>query len=163
MMNPLSLTNVHTDEDFAKVLKRKINLSTVLFIIGALTIIILLFTTQVLGIASDSHQQDFFSGFGSALMVCGIALFIKNRRTLNNPERLRAMRIKYTDERTLNIHTKSIMVAAGVLLAGMYLLCLIVGLVYPTYFPLLIKLLLSLVCLFLLTFRIAFMVYNKKM
>ena len=159
MINPLSTNNIYNDEDFKKVLKHKMKVAIALFILGALTITVLV-TTELI---YESHQHSFFSGFGTALIVAGGVLYIKNRKVLNNPELLKAMRIKYTDERVLDIRSKSIMVATAVLLVGMYLLCFIGGLIHPEYFSILSKVLLSLVCLFLVTYRIAFGVYNKKM
>ena len=159
MMNPLSIKDVHTDEDFKKIIKRKQLVSIGLFILGALTIATLLFTELIY----ETHQHAFFSGFASALVVAGMVLFIKNQRILSSPELLKATRIKYTDERVLDIRSKSIMVATAVLLVGMYLLCFVGGLIYPMLFSLLSKILLTLVCLFLVTYRIAFGVYNKKM
>jgi len=159
MINPLSTANIHNDEDFKKVLQRKSLVAIGIFILGALTVATLLLTEVIY----ETHQHAFFSGFGTALIAAGGALFIKNRRIMNNPELLKATRIKYTDERVLDIRSKSIMVATGFLLVGMYLICFIGGLIYPMYFSLLSKILLALVCLFLMTYRIAFSVYNKKM
>ena len=159
MMNPLSTNNIHTDEDFKEVLKRKNLIFIGMFILGALTIATLLLTE----IIYETHQHAFFSGVGTSLIVAGAVLFIKNHRIMGNPELLKATRIKYTDERVLDIRSKSILVATAVLLVGMYLICFIGGLIYPIFFSLLSKLLMVLVCLFLVTYRIAFSVYNKKM
>ena len=159
MINPLSTKDIHTDEDFKKVLQRKSLVALGLFVLGALTVATLLLTEVIY----ETHQHAFFSGFGSALIAAGAVLYIKNRRIMGNPELLKATRIKYTDERVLDIRSKSILTATATLLVGMYLICFIGGLLYPAYFSVLSKVLLLLVCLFLLTYRISFSVYNRKM
>lgn len=153
-------TNVHTDEDYRRVLRRQQNIYYVMMIVGSITCAIAamaeIFQWET---ALSSYHYGFYSGAGGGLVGGAVVFLLRTRRTMNDPEKLRKARVAATDERTLDISRRALAAAGYVLLLALYLACMIGGLFYPE----LLMVLAALACVFLTTYVISYFIYNKLM
>lgn len=85
-----------------KRLKVKCVICGVLMIIG-IGMAIVSFQVKVL----SEMQSGYMNGFGTSVVVASLVLLIKNVLTLRNPKNLRDREIQLTDERNIQISTKS--------------------------------------------------------
>lgn len=152
-------STANTNEEYRKVLKNRMRIMVVISIIGVITAAVGFGAEFYLNTSINEHILGVYSGVGTGLSVIGIILWIKNRLLLNNDEKLKESRLNNTDERIQEIASKSFKVAAIVMLIALYLTALIGGLFYPV----LVKALLFISCIFLLSYMIAFKYYNSKM
>jgi hypothetical protein len=152
-------TTVKTNEEYKKVIRKRMKSMIAISIIGIITATVGFGSEFYFKIAINEQMLGVYSGMGTGLFVAGIILWIKNKLLLNNDEKLKESRLSNTDERIQEIGNKAFRVATYALLVALYAAALIGGLLYPV----LVKCLLLLVCTFLLTYVIAFKYYNKKM
>lgn len=151
-------SDIHNDDDYRKVVKTKIKFSIVIIVLGMAAFIITMFSQPIFGISQESHQVSFYNGIGFGLIAGGIILLIKFGRLIKNKRKLRESRIKNTDERIQSISNKALLSAGVILFAAIYLMGLIGGLFYP----ILIKVMLILVAVFLLSYFIMFRIFASK-
>lgn len=85
-----------------KKIKRKCILCGICIIIG---ILILIGSLQLEGLSE--MQRSYMSGFGNSFTVISIVLFIRNIRAIQNPKKRKEREIELTDERNIEISTKS--------------------------------------------------------
>ena len=153
-------TNIHTDEDYRRVLRRQQNIYYVMMIVGGITCVIAamaeIFQWET---ALTSYHYGFYSGAGGGLVAGAVVFLLRTRRTMNDPQKLRKARVAATDERTLDISRRALAAAGYVLLISLYLACMIGGLFYPV----LLMVLATLVCIFLAAYLISYFIYNKLM
>lgn len=156
----LGCTEVHTDEEYRKVLRRTQWIYYGMLIAGVVTIAVAgLAEALDWKIAVDSMHTGFYSGMGGGLVGGSVVFLIRCRKTMRDPERLHKARVAATDERVVEISRRAIAVAGYVLLLAVYLVCVIGGLFYPV----LTWVLFLLVMVFLLTYAISFFIYNRLM
>lgn len=151
-------TNVSSNEEYKKYVKKRIMIMKVLVFIGVVTLGVAMAAEQIWNIQADSYILGVYSGVGSGLMVAGVVLIVKNRRLLQNEEKLRQARVEAYDERNLEINTKATKIALGILLVGMYMVMLIGGL----WYPILMRVMSVLVCLFLVAYFVAYKIIEKR-
>ncbi|MEL4106138.1 hypothetical protein AAFA46_04760 [Oscillospiraceae bacterium WX1] len=94
---------------YKKVLKIQMIIHVVLILIGLKCLLLVLLNqvgnlqslTSKFGIAliNLSFMQGFYSGFGAALIIAGIVLFIRSVILLSNGEKFQKSEINYLDER----------------------------------------------------------------
>ncbi|AWK50758.1 hypothetical protein DIC82_06910 [Clostridium beijerinckii] len=159
MKNIFCTTTQKTNEEYKNVIKKRIKVMVGLMVIGVITffasiLIELYFKTQV-----SDKILGLYTSLGSSLFAAGLILWIKNKRILNNEEKLRQSRLNNTDERNQEIARKALNIAAYVMLASLY----VIGLIGGIFYPILFKVLSFIVYIFLLTYVVAYKYYNKKM
>jgi len=129
LVNKLGFGNM----DFRKKVKMRIGFSALFFVLGALTVGIVLsvdpFTSEL------THDMSFASGFyfglGFGLMGAGIATIIKNVRYLKNTEKFKAAEIANNDERNRYIANRTWSISAFIMISLTYLAVIIAG-IYDT-------------------------------
>lgn len=164
MMHPFCMaTKANTNEEYKKILKKRMNKYLLLSLLGLLTIAALTFNTYFLKNTMNDHLHSFYLGLGCGLVLGGVGLWFKTRHTLSDDKLLKESRIKNTDERIQEISSIAMRMATIALLVTTYIVCLIGGLIFPTYMPILSKVLLAQVSIFLVGYSISFQIYNKKM
>lgn len=112
-----------------------------------------------LTITIDDYLLGVYAGMGSALIGAGLAKIIRNRSTMKDEERLTKQRRERGDERIQEIGRIALRVAALLMILAMYVISLIGGLFYPV----LPKILLILICIFLLVYVVTYRILEKRM
>ena len=148
-----------SNEEYKKVIRVRLRLLCVLFLVGAVTFSGTLFLLVRFSSILSDYQSGVYSGIGCGLMGAAVALWIKNKMLLGNEEKLKQSRLANSDERNIEISQKAMRIAAMALIVALYL----VGIVGGFFYPVLIKVLLFLVCIFLFVYVVAFKMIGKKM
>lgn len=151
-------TNAKTDEEYREYLKKRILTLIILGIIGFATIITVLLTNQFAEDLLNDHSGSFFMGVGSGLLFASVILVIKSRGIMNDSEKLRRARIQVTDERNIQINTAAMKVMLAVMLVAAYIVMFIGGFLYP----ILTKVIPTIVCTSFLAYLIAKKVFSKR-
>lgn len=112
-----------------------------------------------LTITIDDYLLGVYAGMGSALIGAGLAKIIRNRSTMKDEERLTKQRRERGDERIQEIGRIALRAAALLMILAMYVISLIGGLFYPV----LPKILLILICIFLLVYVVTYRILEKRM
>lgn len=159
MNGPFCYTKAKNNEEYKKVVKRRMIKMLLLFLLGSLAFSLTFFTESIGIIQINNQMLDVYKGVGTGLMFISTLLFVKNRLILKNEEKLKKDRINNSDERIQEISHKAFRIASISLLVALY----IVGLIGGLYNPVLVKVLLSLISAFLLVYLIAYRVYEKRM
>ncbi|HWT76188.1 MAG TPA: hypothetical protein VN258_15910 [Mobilitalea sp.] len=147
------------NEEYKKVIKSRMNVMLLIFAIGCVTLAVALLAEFLWTVNIKEQMLGVYTGLGTGLIVGGAILWVRNLRILKDEEKLKQNRLNCTDERILEISNKAYRVATFVLLISLYAVGLIGGLFYPA----LVKVLLFLVCAFLLAYMIAYRIYEKQM
>lgn len=152
-----------SNEDYKGYLLHQNRMFTGYIVIGFLTTVITLlveFSDEVKRfITIDDYMLGVYEGIGVALLVVGVIRIIRNLRIVNNEEKLAEIRRGFGDERLREISKSAMQFTAWVMIFGMYLFSLVGGFFYPS----LAKVLLIVVCIFLLTYTISYRVMEKRM
>ena len=159
MKGILCRSTAKTNEEFKNVLKSRMKFMVIISIVGIITATVGFGAEFYFKAPINDHMLGVYSGIGVGLFVSGVILWIKNRRLLNNDEKLKESRLNNTDERIQEISNKAFRVATYIMLIALYAAALIGGLFYP----ILVKVLMFIVCTFLLAYMIAFKYFNNKM
>ncbi|MGN2349983.1 hypothetical protein ACTFH7_15985 [Clostridium cagae] len=159
MIGFLCKYKANNNEEYKKVIKARMNLMVLIFVIGSITIILSLLAKTIWKISINTSMLDIYNGFGTGLVVVSIIMWMKNKSILGSEEKLRQSRLNNNDERILEINNKALKLAGIVLLISLYL----VGLIGGFFYPILAKVLLIMVGVFFLTYFISYRMYNKKM
>jgi len=159
MKGILCITSAKNNEEYRVVVKKRINISIVIMIFGAITAGAGFVAENNFNVSISEQMLGVYSGAGVGLFFGSLALLIKNRILLRSEERLKASRLNNSDERINEIRNKAFNISAYALIAALYLVALIGGLFYPV----LVIVLLIVLCVFLLTYVISFGYYEHKM
>lgn len=159
MIGFLCKYKANNNEEYKRVIKARMNLMVLIFAIGSITIILSLMAKTLWKISINESMIDVYSGFGVGLVVVSIIMWLKNKSILGNEEKLKQSRLNNNDERLVEINNKALKVAGLVLLMSLYF----VGLIGGIFYPILAKVLLIMVGVFLVTHFISYRIYNKKM
>lgn len=152
-------TTAKTNEEYKLVIKKRIKFMIGIIAIGIITTAVALYAELYMDAVISGHMLGFYTGVGTGLVVAGIIMLIKNRMLLGNEEKLKESRLRDTDERIQEIGNKAFRVATYVMLIAIYVTILIGGI----FIPEIIKILMFIVCAFLLAYAIAFKYFNNKM
>lgn len=158
----LSLVNgvkANNNEEYKKVIKSRMNIMLLLFMIGGVTLAVAILAKTVWTVEISDRMLGVYTGVGSGLLLVSTILWIKNKLLLNNDAKLKESRLMNTDERIKEISNTAFRTATYILLISLYAVALIGGLFYP----ILTELLSFLVCIFLLAYTIAFKIYERRM
>lgn len=152
-----------SNEDYRRYLARQNRIITGYIVIGFLTTVITLlveFSEEIKKfIIIDDYILGVYEGAGVALLVVGLIKLIRNFRILRDEEELAERRREFGDERIQEISKTAMKFAAWVMITGMYMFSLIGGFFYPA----LAKVLLIVVCIFLVLYVISYRVLEKRM
>lgn len=151
-------TNVTSNEEYKKYLKRRNYKLAGLFLIGVVTFAVSILAQCFWKVNIPEYILSTYMGLGAGLTAASIVLFIKNRRLLKDDERLRMARVELSDERNRQISTEATKIALMVLMVAMYFVMLIGGLWYPV----LMKALCFLICLFVAAYGVAYKIVSKR-
>lgn len=149
----------NTNEEYKRVIKKRMNTMIVLAITGILTISIAIATEINHWINVNEDMLKYYVYFGSGLLGSSLALWIKNSRLLTDEDKLRRSRIANADERIREISSRAFRMATVILMITMYAIALFGGL----FIPILAKVLMCLVAFFLLVYLICYKVLEKNM
>lgn len=152
-------TIAKNNEEYKKIIKNRMKIMVGFMVIGIITALAGILGEFYLKTPVSDKVLGVYTGLGSSLFAAGLVLWIKNKTLLKNEEKLRESRLNNTDERNLEISRKALNIAAYVMLASLY----IIGLIGGIFYPILFHVLSLIVCIFLLTYVIAYKYYNKKM
>lgn len=158
MLEIFCRTNVTSNEEYKKYLKRRNYKLAGLFLMGVVTFAVSILAQCFWKVNIPEYILSTYIGLGVGLMVASIVLFIKNRKLLKNEERLRMARVELSDERNHQISTEATKIALMVLIVAMYFVMLIGGLWYPV----LMKALCFLICLFVVAYCAAYKIVSTK-
>lgn len=159
MKGILCTTKAKTNEEYRKVIRKRMWIFAVLGIIGILTAALSFLTEAVLGITIRDYTQGFYCGVGIGLAVACILLFVKHGILLKNEEKLTQSRLECADERIEEINNKALRIALVVLLVVLY----VTGLIGGIYYPILTRVLAIQIAFFIMVYLVARKVYEKKM
>ncbi len=158
MIGIFCVTKAATDEEYGVHLAKACYVYTGMIVIGVITAAIAV-TAEVLGMTGISdYMLGLYCGMGSGITIGGAVLIVRNRRLMKNKEKLHKARIHDSDERNAQISGMAVKAALAVLLVGMYLVMLVGGLWYPV----LPKILVLLVVLFLFSYLVACKVISNR-
>ena len=152
-------TIAKNNEEYKNIIKNRMKVMVILMVIGIITALAGIIGEFYLKTPVSDKVLGVYNGLGSGLFAASLVLWIKNKTLLKNEEKLKESRLNNTDERNLEISRKALNIAAYVMLASVY----IIGLIGGIFYPILFKVLSLIVCIFLLTYVIAYKYYNKKM
>ena len=152
-----------SNEDYRGYLLHQNRMLIGYIVIGVLTTVIMLlveFSEEIKKVITvDDYMLGVYEGVGAALLVVGLIKLIRNLRILRDEEELAERRREFGDERIQEISKTAMKFAAWVMIIGMYMFSLIGGFFYPA----LAKVLLIVVCIFLVLYVISYRVLEKRM
>lgn len=152
-------SNAKTNAEHRIVIKKRMVVPIILFILGLLTLGASFIGSSPL----DSHLPSYYNGLGCGFIVGAIVILIKYFLLLSNEEKLKADRLKDSDERLQNITSKAFRIATIVLIITLYVVYLIGGILYPDYLHILSMFFCIQMLCFLVTYTVFYKIYEKKM
>lgn len=152
-------TTANTNEEYREVIKKRMRFMAGITVVGILTAFSGFFAEYFQVIPLNEHILELYSGFGTGLAVaCGM-IWVKHKLLLGNEEKLKESRLNNSDERLIEIGNRALRTAGLVLLVGLYT----VGLIGGIFDPVLLKVVLFLVLLYVFAYAGAYFYYKKKM
>lgn len=153
-----------TNEQYIAFLKRQNRMNGIFIVIGILIALIAFaaeFLAEQLGlvISIDDYMLGVYAGVGCGLLVAGIIRIIRNCSIMKDEEKLTLQRRERGDERLQEISRSAMRISALLMIIGMYAISLIGGLFYPV----LPKILLILICIYLVTYVVCYRILEKRM
>lgn len=155
----MSATKATNNEEYRKQIQTKNKYMWGLILLGLITAVIAYYMEFSGKMKVDDYMLGVYCGLGVGLVASGIAFLIRNKRLLKDETKLKEARLQATDERNVEIGMRAQKIAAIVLLVAIYLVFLIGG----VYDPILSKVMSCLICLFIVTYAIAWRVLNQRM
>lgn len=159
MMGLFCACKAKNNEEYKKVIKTRMNIMILLFIAGAITLVVSLLAEKIWPVSISEYMLGIYSGVGTGLMAASVILWIKSKWILADDEKLKKSRLSSTDERLQEISQKAFRMAASILLLVLYG----VGLIGGLFYPILVKVILGMGSFFLIVYIIAYKVYEKRM
>lgn len=150
--------SVKTNEEFREVLRRRNKKLFLLVGLGILTAVAGFLAHFYFDAVITDRTLGLITGMGTGLFAAGIVLVIRNQRIMKDEEKLKKNRLLCTDERYGQISQNAFQAAAYVLLLGLY----VIGIIGGMFYPILIKVMEILIVLFVVTYFIAYKIYEKK-
>ncbi|MDT2674458.1 DUF6442 family protein [Enterococcus dongliensis] len=148
-----------SDQEYRKKLKRQ-NLIYLMIVIFMLACSGILFVgTTWYELAIKDRAVGFLLGFFLSLSVVFMIYIIRNRRAMNDSEKLKKQRIEKTDERNLEIASKALQITGYVMATVLVLLSLIGSFISKN----LMFTASSLLYVFLTSYLICYVYFRKKL
>lgn len=156
----MSETNIKSNEDFRKVLEKRIKIFVFILIIGIITGGVAV-GASLMGYtdATNDWLVGLYSGIGSGLIAISIIKIIRFKQIMKDENRLKQERLKNYDERNRQIAAKAIQTATIVVLIISYIVMLIAAFFDRTIF----YCFWWIVILFTFCYTVFFNYFNKKM
>ena len=152
-------SNIKTNDDFRKIIKKKNKIMLMLILIGGITILVVGLAVAAGLLDSDSYLCGLYLGLGTGLIFAGILKILRHRKILQNEELLKKERLKYTDERNRAISSKAMETSLFILLILSYM-GMLIGVFYSR---IIFYCYWSVIMAFLLLYIICTRYYNHKM
>ena len=152
-------TTVKNNEEYKNVIRFRMRIFILLGLVGIVTLIIALMAEYKWDTAIEEYMLGVYTGIGTGLFISSILLWIKHRLLLNNEDKLKESRLNNSDERLQEISSKAFQAGTIIMLITLYAVALIGGLFYPV----LVKALLITVFAFLISYLIAYKIFEKRM
>lgn len=152
-------TTAKNNEEYKKVLKAKMVGMAVVFVIGAFTAIAAFVAASQKITMIPERMLWVYSGAGTGIAAAGLVLFIRFYLLTKNEKKLNEERLKNADERLQQIGNKALRTGLYAMVLVIYAVALIGGIFYPV----LIKVLLLVIAVFLATYFISYKLYENKM
>lgn len=152
-------TTAKTDDEYKEILTGRIRLWLLLGLVGLATLIVGI----IAGLGAVGHQSSFLSGLytgiGFAFLAISIARVLGTKKILKDELKIRQMRLKAQDERTILISQKALSMTAVILLITMYIGMLVMGFIDLIIF----WILWSLIMCFTVVYLLVRVYYEKKL
>ncbi|MDO5423618.1 MAG: hypothetical protein Q4F41_07830 [Eubacteriales bacterium] len=148
-----------SDEEYCEVLKKRKTRMVGLFLLGLAAMGISAWAEWSGKAVIADYMLGVYCGGGTGLMLGAVILWFQQNALLKNERKRKERRMEEADERVAEISNRAYRTAATMLLVGLYL----TGLVGGLFEPLMVKILLFLVCIFMFSYLVAFRYYEKKM
>lgn len=158
MKMKLTTSNIKTDEDYKTVLKTGMFFGVILMFLGIAAIIIAQLADTALGINLEGHQKSFISGIGGGLIAGGAFAAIRQFSILRNSAKVRKERIAITDERVQNLSGRALVASGLIMFVGVYVMAIVGGLFYP----ILSKVALILIGIFLVSYFVIYKILDAR-
>lgn len=126
--------NAKTNEEFIKVLKKRICIFYWLIALGIITLSIALFNEFFWHIGNSSWLNGLYTGFGTGSIIIAIKKIVSYKKIMKNESLLKQERLKTQDERNQIIAGKSMQSATFTVLLLSYIVLLIAGFFSRTIF-----------------------------
>ncbi len=126
--------NVKTNEEYAKIVQKKIHIFYGVIAVGVITAAIALCNELFWYIGENSWLDGVYTGVGFGLICVSIIKIIKFKRVLKSDTLLKEERLKVQDERNQIIAAKAMQSAAVVLFILSYAALLVAGFFSRTIF-----------------------------
>ncbi|MHC5249015.1 DUF6442 family protein [Enterococcus sp. LJL120] len=120
-----NMKNVHTDQDYIEHLQVKSSLAACFIVLGGILGATYSFATRQGLVHLSDYFQGFYAGASGSLIVLGLVLPLRNRRLMKQPEVIKKMRIRDSDERNQELSAKALRIACIFQLAMAYLMILV--------------------------------------
>lgn len=127
-MRGLSLENVKANQDYKEVVKRKIKLFVIIFILGLIMTLIAIGNAIFNVIPVQERITILYSGIGAGLIGASVVILFRYKKLLKNESALKEERLKTLDERNILISQMAAKSAAMFLILVSYIAMLIGGL-----------------------------------
>lgn len=152
-------TTARNNDEYRKVVKRRMLTMTILIIVGIATAVTAYVAFHHGVSAISDHTLGIYSGAGTGMAAAGAFFLIRDFLLLKNEAKLKQQRLEESDERLARIRDLALKPAIFVLLIVLFASCLIGSIFYPV----LIYILLITVWAFLIVYFIATRYYSRKM
>lgn len=153
-----SLNFAKNDEEFVEQLKKKIRIMWIVGVFGLVVAILGFSAEYYMEVAVSEYMLGVYCGAGMGLFGAAVAIIIRYNRLLKNEAKRKEARLQQTDERNIEISRKAMQMSALMLLVVLYA----VGLIGGLFYPILMKVLLLAVCVFVLGYAISYKIIEKK-
>lgn len=117
------------NEEFRQVLQKRARSMWILFGIGICTAIAG-FVAGYFWVEILPHQIGMIAGIGTGVAFGSILALLRINKRLHDEDKLKAERLKETDERELEISSKALKATAKLLLAALYIVMIVGGMFY---------------------------------
>ena len=114
-------SNIKTNDDFRKIIKRKHKTMQILILIGIIAMLAVIIASMSGLLDPDSYLCGFYLGQGVGLIFAGILKILQLKKISQNEELLKKERLKYTDERNRAIAGKAMQTSLFILLILAYI------------------------------------------
>lgn len=152
-------TGAKTNEEYKMVVKRRMLYQVFLLVLGMITLGFAAAAYQGSLVMISDYMQGVYTGVGFGFIAGSIVALIRNYRTLHNEEKLKAERLRNTDERNVLIYGKSLQYAGAFTLLCAYLAMLIAGI----YSEVVFHCFYAIVMAFILFYLIVRAILSRKM
>lgn len=154
-----AITKAQNNEEYRKKLKTQNQYMWVILLVGLITAAAAFCMEFLTEVPLDDFMLGVYSGVGVGLVAVSLVFQVRNRRLLKDEEKLKEARLQFTDERNVELASRSIRIATVALIAAIYAVFLIGGFFYPV----ICKFMFLLLLVFFITYYVAHSILNRHM